>query len=150
MSNKTPRKSNYTKSVGTAMLTVWLNTLTLMAKVEDKVWMRLANMINEKSRVVSYTVLNHFRTLDSTLKLKTKIEDMANGNHDMHWMSNNQDIVNLFMALASEQTINVGSYWQPRKAIEVNTEWYSNPAFRYLDHSHPLNQPATAEDYDYQ
>ncbi len=74
-------------------------------------------------------------------RLKQMIDD---GVADM------DDIVNLFMALASEQTIDVGSYWNPRQAIEVNTECYSNPAFRYLEHSHPLNQPATAEDYDYQ
>ena len=134
MSNKTPRKSNYTKSTGIPMMVTFLATLNSMAKVEDKVWMKLANLINHKS--VVYPVKQAFKSLEKLSNLKSKLQKMANGEHDLNWMLSNSTLANLMMALYKEQVENKG-YWSEKLVIYDN--WNDNSAFRYIDDDHPLN-----------
>ncbi len=134
MSNKTPRKSNYTKSTGIPMMVTFLATLTSMAKVEDKVWMKLANLINHKS--VVYPVKQAFNSLEKLSNLKSKLQKMANGEHDLNWMLSNSTLANLLMALYKEQVEYKGR-WSEKLVIYDN--WNDNSAFRYIDEDHPLN-----------
>lgn len=135
MSNKTPRKTQYTKSTGIPMMVTFLATLTSMAKVEDKVWMKLANLMNHNS--VVYPVKQVFKSLENLSNLKSKIKKMANGDHDLNWMLSNSTMANLLMALYREQVINKDSNWNQRLVIHDN--WNDNSAFRYIDDNHPLN-----------
>lgn len=134
MSNKTPRKTQYTKSTGMVMMVTFLTILTSLAKVEDKVWMKLANLINHKS--VVYPVKQTFKSLENLMSLKSKIKKMANGEHDLNWMVSKPDLLNLLIALSKEQVENKG-YWNERLVIHDN--WNDNSAFRYIDTEHPLN-----------
>ena len=148
MSNKTPRISKYTKSVGTAMMLTWLESLVLVAKMDDKLWIKMANMINHRN-YIPHGVAKYFKDVTKMVNLKEKISDMNAGNHDLQWLLANKDMANLLMALATEQSVN-RSHWSVNYHIEIYNDWNDNVAMRYLDSGHPANMRNTAEDNDYQ
>ena len=148
MRNNTPRKSKYTKSVGTAMMLTWLESLILVAKMDDKLWIKMANMINHRN-YIPYGVAKYFKDVTKMVNLKEKISDMNAGNHDLQWLLANRDMANLLMALATEQSVNT-SRWSVNYRIEIHNDWNDNVAMRYLDSSHPANHRDTAGDMDYQ
>ena len=148
MSNNSPRKSKYTKSVGTAMMLTWLESLILVAKMDDKLWIKMANMINHRN-YIPHGVAKYFKDVTKMVNLKEKISDMNAGNHDLQWLLANKDMANLLMALATEQSVN-RSRWSVNYHIEIFNDWNDNVAMRYLDSNHPANMRNTAEDNDYQ
>ncbi len=148
MSNKTPRKSKYTKGTGTAMMLTWLESLILVANMDDKIWIKMANMINHRN-YIPHGVAKYFKDVTKLVNLKDKISDMNAGNHDYQWLLANEDMANLIMALATEQSVN-RSRWSVNYHIEIHNEWNDNVAMRYLDSDHPANHRDTAGDLDYQ
>jgi len=153
MSNKTPRKSKYTSAGGRAFMTMLVATIKTLANVTDDRWLRFSNLIINNIKNdwqlgygIRRKVLNTFNNLSGLKSFVTKIKEMNSNGVDLNWVRNNLEMTNLMMALAHEQ-INGYSY---NKQLEVFDNWDDNPAMRYIDTEHLLNQASTPEDFDYQ
>jgi len=153
MSNKTPRKSKYTNAGGRAFMTMLVNTIKSLANVKDEDWLRFSNLVISNIKNdwrlgygIKRTVRDTFSNLANMKSFITKIKDMNSNGVDLNWVRSNLEMTNLMMALAHEQ---IDKHWNSQK-LEIYDNWNDNMAMRYIDTDHILNQPNTAEEFDYQ
>lgn len=160
MSNKTPRISKYTSAGGRAFLASLGFMVATLAKIEDECWLRFSNMIMNcvaKPRYAAYTVSDRiyeqFTSLANLESIKNKIATMNSEGIDHNWIQNNLDLTNFLIALAKEQTdVDYSrryNYSSSKKLVIGNTV-DENSILRYINSNHILNQPDTAEVYDYE
>lgn len=154
MSNKTPRRSEYTSSGGLAFMRMLVNTIKMLANVKDENWLRLSNLVINNIKNdwrlgggIKRQVLNTFSKLDNLTAFINKIKEMNNTEIDINWVRSNWNMTNLMMALAHEQIVDAG--WSSQK-LSIHDDWNMNSAMRYIDPDHIMNQPATADELDYQ
>ena len=154
MSNKTPRKSAYTSSGGLAFMRMLVNTIKMLAKVKDENWLRLSNLVIKNIKNdwrlgsgIKRQILNTFSKLDNLTSFISKIKEMDRNELDLNWIRSNWQMTNFMMALAHEQIVDAG--WSSQK-LSIHDDWNMNSAMRYIDPDHIMNQPATADEFDYQ
>tara|TARA_R100000353_G_scaffold154245_1_gene112919 strand:+ start:698 stop:1159 length:462 start_codon:yes stop_codon:yes gene_type:complete len=153
MRSENRRKSNYTNAGGRAFMTMLVNTIKWLANVKDEDWLRFSNLVINNIKNdwqlgygIKREVLNTFNNLSQMSNFISKIKDMNNNGIDLNWVRSNLQMTNLMMALAHEQ---IDKTWSSRKLV-IHDDWGQNSAMRYIDPNHIMNQPATADEYDYQ
>jgi hypothetical protein len=153
MRSENRRKSNYTNAGGRAFMTMLVNTIKWLANVKDEDWLRFSNLVINNIKNdwnlgygIKREVLNTFNNLSEISNFTSKIKDMKSNGIDLNWVRSNLEMTNLMMALAHEQ---IDKTWSSQKLI-IHDDWGQNSAMRYIDPNHIMNQPATAEEFDYQ
>jgi len=134
-------------------MTMLVNTIKWLANVKDEDWLRFSNLIINNIKNdwqlgygIKREVLNTFNDLSRIQTFTSKIKDMKHSGIDLNWVRSNLQMTNLLMALAHEQ---IDKSWSSDKLV-IHDDWNMNSAMRYIDPNHIMNQPATADELDYQ